>query len=974
MTLLSTTSYYFQQPWWLLLGLAALPMLWLARRNLATLGMVRGILACILRLAVVALLGVILARPAISRTNDQLTVIAVMDRSKSVPQELQAGALEYLRSAAAVKDAKSQLAVVDVAEFADIMMLPSVSADIRQRNTSLDGLQSRLASGVEMAMAIAPPSTAGRILLISDGNETAGDLRQTARSAAANGIPIDVLPRRYRHQNEVIFRNLVAPVKARTGQTVPLRFVLTSTVAASGTIYLSRNGQNVGTLPVELKPGTNVCSLSAPVGTGGVVRYEADFKPADPKSDSIDQNNHAAAVTFVAGPGHTLVLDGDAGVSGGNIVKALEEARIQATYQPAGNLTDRLIDLMDCDCIILANVDSSSLTVQQQDMLSRYVTETGGGLIMVGGPNGFGAGGWIGSPVAAVMPVEMDPHQKKQMPKGALALVMHACEMPDGNHWGKEVAIAAVKCLSQRDLVGVLDYGGQGAWVYPLAEVGDRSKPIAAIKNMTMGDMPDFGTPLQAAYDKLAVCDAAARHVIIISDGDPQPPSAQLLAQYKAKHITITTVAVSPHEQSMPANFKYIADYTGGRNYLVSDPKQLPQIFIKEAQVVRRALIVEETFQPVVKGSYHDLLRGISAMPKLEGYVLTEPRGGTNELVLANSKGDPLLAAGHFGLGRTIAFTSSADARWANDWLGWGGFARFWEQAVRWAGKSSQKSECDILADVQGQDVTLTVESVDAEGKFVQFSQVAGQTIAPDMSVKDLSLAQVGPGRYRGNFRMDQGGAYLVNIRYKKAGPEGGDGMAQTAVIVSFSPEFADLTDNAGLLEEIAAMTGGRVLDDDPAKAGLFSTAGVKFPRAVTPILTPLLFAWLALFLLDVAVRRVAFDLMPAVRWLGRLGGVFARGQAKTDATLERLKAKREETAKQLRRPSAQSGQRYQPKAGAEMPTVASETPPPDVAGAQPAAPAKPPPPPPPKQDSHLDQLLKAKRRTGLRKGDKEKE
>ena len=50
-----------------------------------------------------------------------------------------------------------------------------------------------------MALAIAPPDTATRVLLISDGNETDGDLKEAARIAAANQIPIDVLALRYQY-------------------------------------------------------------------------------------------------------------------------------------------------------------------------------------------------------------------------------------------------------------------------------------------------------------------------------------------------------------------------------------------------------------------------------------------------------------------------------------------------------------------------------------------------------------------------------------------------------------------------------------------------------------------------------------------------------------------------------------------------------------------------------------------------------
>ena len=63
-------------------------------------------------------------------------------------------------------------------------------------------------------------------------------------------------------------------------------------------------------------------------------------------------------------------------------------------------------------------------------------------------------------------------------------------------------------------------------------------------------------------------------------------------------------------------------------------------------------------------------------------------------------------------------------------------------------------------------------------------------------------------------------------------------------------------------------MTHGRVLplDSDPNEANLYDSAGLKFPETHLPLVRPLMLAWLALFLLDVAVRRVIVDVRGALR------------------------------------------------------------------------------------------------------------
>ncbi|HQG97026.1 MAG TPA: VWA domain-containing protein [Thermotogota bacterium] len=278
----NTYGFYLGQPWWLLASLVIVPMTWLARRNLASLGRGRRIAAVVLRVVVVLLLAVLLAKPMLVQKSRRTTVIAVLDRSQSIPADRAEAVLDYLAKAVVRKDAQDQLAVVDVAEAARISMLPSSDTTIRRRNTLLTGKQSRLADGIQMAMAIAPPDTAVRIVLASEGNEAEGDLKEAARTAAANRIPIDVIPLRYRYDNEVLFRRIATPPRIRAGQTIPLRFILDSTSDVRGKLMLTLNGKPVDLMPdtpevavpVELKAGTNVKTVSISVGPRGLHDFE----------------------------------------------------------------------------------------------------------------------------------------------------------------------------------------------------------------------------------------------------------------------------------------------------------------------------------------------------------------------------------------------------------------------------------------------------------------------------------------------------------------------------------------------------------------------------------------------------------------------------------------------------------------------------------------------------------------------------
>ena len=970
-------GFYFMRPWWLTAFALIIPVVWLGRRHLTALSPVRRTLAIILRTVVISILVLLLSRLMLTRKSDELTLITVIDRSQSVPENLHDAALAYLREALGDSGATDRLGVVDVAEAASISKLSSSEMVIRQRNTTLFGQQSKLSDGIQMAIAIAPPDSATRILLVSDGNETAGDLKESARIAAISGIPIDVLPLRYDYEQEVIFRRLAAPAKARSGQTISLRFILSSTDRCTGRLLLNLNGKPVDLVPetdeiaapIELEAGTNVKTISLPVGTRGMHNFEGIFIPDDATQDRLAQNNHAATMTFVAGPGHVLVVDSDDS-SANSLYRALGTTDIDVRYRRAVELPDNLAMLMDIDVIVLANTDCSSFTYQQQEMLKRYVTDLGGGLIMTGGPDSFGAGGWIGSPIAEILPVDLDPPQKKQMPKGALVLIMHACEIPQGNYWGKKIAEAAAKTLSRKDLVGILAYAWQGGsdWVYPLSEAGDKSGVISAIKQMQMGDMPDMGRHLQAAYDKLVTCDAGQKHVIIISDGDPQGPTDQLLSKMKDAKITCTGVAINPHSPADVDSLRRIAQLTNGRFYNVQNPSQLPRIFVKEAQVVRRNLIVEETFTPKISYGLSEIVRGLStALPNLDGYVLTGAKSDLSQVIIKNPKDDPIMAVCQAGLGRCVAFTSSVDSQWAGAWIQWGGFERFWEQTARWAAKPGESYDCEVFADVDGREVTINVEAVDVGGKSAQLAHIEAQMIAPDVSMSTVTLAQTGPGQFQGKFQASSAGSHVLNLRYRKVGDDAKTHVMQVPVTVPFAPEYRDLSDNTPLLEEVSSITSGRVLTSDAAGANLFDRSGVKFPQTQLPLTRPLMFAWLLFFLLDVAVRRIAIDFKAIGRALS--GGRKRRGPEQREQMLNQLRLRRKKVQEKFKSRSkryeavdAEARDLPVAKAPRKMP----------AAGAKPTEKPAQPKKPPTQEQSHIQQLLRAKRKAAEEREDKD--
>jgi uncharacterized membrane protein len=89
----------------------------------------------------------------------------------------------------------------------------------------------------------------------------------------------------------------------------------------------------------------------------------------------------------------------------------------------------------------------------------------------------------------------------------------------------------------------------------------------------------------------------------------------------------------------------------------------------------------------------HPIIRGIKgSWPSLLGLNAVVVDEGADLIVTAG--GHPLLVAGEFGEGRSVAFTSDCAPHWAPpEFVTWEHYARLWSQIVEWAAKIAVQEE-----------------------------------------------------------------------------------------------------------------------------------------------------------------------------------------------------------------------------------------------------------------------------------------
>lgn len=929
---------HFHDPRWIALLPVLVPLLlWLQAKSLAGLSRGRLWTSFLLRSAILSLLVLAVAGLQMVVESDTMTVLFAIDRSKSVPDSEAKRALDYIRQVLPTKRADDRAGLLIFGGDAAVQVLPketfaspelaALRAEIQPDATSIDRV-------LRKSRVTFPEETAKRLVLFTDGEETGGSSAQagqdavlnTLKTVLASGVDVWVVPLGRSDAPEMLIAE-ISMVDPQINWGVPIqpKVKVVSNVSGKARVTLNTGEQTISVVQ-DVKPGDrNFFDFPAiKLQNGGPHEIQAILEPLDPALDTLAGNNHAYTFTDVQSESRILILASSL-EDVAPLRKAMQGEKVELDIRTGGGMPEDPEELRHYDCIVLANLSREFLSPEQMAVIESCVKDQGAGLVMIGGDQSFGAGGYLNTPVERALPVSMDLKNQKVMPSGALGIVLHTCEFAEGNSWGKKISKAAIDVLSPQDYAGLLYFGwGAGTsgetWLFVPTLVQRKRWMFSLIDGCEPGDMPDLDKIVSMAVKGLTnLSNVSLKHCIIITDGDPSPPTAGTLAAAKKGKITITVITIAPHGGADVAAMKNIAEQTGGSYYSPSDPRKLPQIFVKEAAIVRKSLIHQDDRGiPVNLGSPGEILREFgSDFPKVKAFVVTSLRDRAEQHLWSTVEGEkiPVLARWHYGLGRAVAFTSDTGARWASDWVSWGNYDKFWANLFHWVCRQRMPAQHTIQAHVEGDTARVMVEALTPEGRYKEFASLTGSASEPrmgqDPNAKSLPLTfrMTAPGRYEATFPVNQQGAYTVSV-LDLSDPAKPNSIV-TGLAKSYSKEYELNQEEGGaLLRKMGAVcteatttwlkteTGEARLRDledlsvQARQSGLFKH-NLPLRQRPKDFFWPLLLAALLLLPFDIAVRRLNIDPLIALAWLGEklapLVGVLRRkkdalAQAATEA------------------------------------------------------------------------------------------
>jgi len=823
----------FNAPEWLLLA----PMLAFLGWQWRSLGLERP-----LRLLCLVLAVVILAQPKLRKGGKGTDLWVLVDRSASVGEVLETRIAEV---ETILQRAKGD---VDNLVFVDFAALPVMRGEAEGQAYAGSREATNLGLAARFCLARIPPARSARLLLLSDGFSTV-PLAGLGELLSNNKIPLDYRFFTPEAESDYRIAAINSPINIQSGDSFIVEASITGSPDVETPYSVRRNGVECARGTVRIRRGAGKLRFSDKLEQGGSYRYEVEIFP---KNDAFQGNNRASTWVKVSGGPRILLITG---YDGDPIASVLGNSGFEIDKISDFRLLDEGL-LSGASSVIINNVPANLIPGKFLKALRFYVESQGRGLIMLGGENSFGSGGYYRSVIDELLPVSMELDDDNRKNAFALAIVLdRSGSMAEAANelgltkmdLGNEGAARAVKLLSQGDDAAVLAVDTMVRRVVPLTAMeADREKIIKSIRSIrSSGSGLYIYASLEAAWQELKKSKASAKHVILFADAaDCERPGdySHLLHEMIIDGVTVSVIGMGRETDKDAPLLKDIAMLGNGRAFFGDDPADLPGLFSQEAAAAAKSSFV---FDPAAVAA-DPLWSQVSEKPikwlsEVDGYNLTNLRPeGFAALRAVDKFNSPLAAFRQKGAGRTVALCFPLSGPAAASALKWPGYSELVRTIVRWASAEDVPPGLALKTKISGTmlDVDLFYDESWTD-RLLNPPPLVLMEDSAEGETRELVWEKMKIGNFHTSVYLKPNVPYRGAVRLP-----GGGSLPFGPESIGTSPEWSFDPDSRTELKSASELSGGKERLDLSTAFAEPTGRGELDPRS--KLLTALLVAFLA--------------------------------------------------------------------------------------------------------------------------------
>lgn len=289
---------------------------------------------------------------------------------------------------------------------------------------------SNLARALEVVQQTLQGEPLAGLVVISDGaTRESAELDALLLTLLAAQVPVySIGVGQTRYARDIEISRIRLPRRVLEGNQVLADVTLTQQGYDGQTLDLvvEDDGRILHKQPVQLEPGTQTVRMSLDTDDSGARQLR--FYLANQSGEQIADNNHQQTMLtvndakmrilyFEGEPRFELKFvrravadDASLGVTG--LIRTADAKFYRVGIESPEDLQKGFPitreELFAYDALILGSVEISLLSREQQEMIVEFVSERGGGLLLLGGRHAFAEGGYYDSPLSDISPLVIE--------------------------------------------------------------------------------------------------------------------------------------------------------------------------------------------------------------------------------------------------------------------------------------------------------------------------------------------------------------------------------------------------------------------------------------------------------------------------------------------------------------------------------------------------------------------------------------
>ncbi|MCK5199874.1 MAG: VWA domain-containing protein, partial [Spirochaetales bacterium] len=501
--------------------------------------------------AFLSIISLIIVLSGVSPVKDKITttVVFLLDISRSISEEYRNSAFDWINSSLPETGENINTGLVVFGETASVVRTPGPSPlDIKSISFPVSEV-SNLEAGLQQSLALMPSSGDRRIVILSDGNETRGNILESIRSYGINGVRVSTVPLSgLSADNEIIARSITGPSRASPEEKISLTLEIESQIGTTGNLFFFLDGEYYGEDIIAISRGRTLVSYKVNLKNPGYHLFEAVIESED---DTHFENNQFQKMIFIEGSPPVLYVHDGRG-SSELFLGPLQDHGFTFDIISASTFPDTLSELFSYDSVILDNIPAYFFSISKMEMLRKAVAG-GLGLLVIGGDNSLGAGGYYNTPLEKAIPIDVDITSSLDLPGTALVMVIdNSGSMQDAagenerkSDLAKQAVYSALEVLEPGDTAGILAFDSGYKWIVRIEPELDLDSVRANLFPLSPGGGTILLPALKEAYRVLDSTIASVKHILILSDGYTDAEGFKsLVGAIHKSGITVSTVAV----------------------------------------------------------------------------------------------------------------------------------------------------------------------------------------------------------------------------------------------------------------------------------------------------------------------------------------------------------------------------------------------------------------------------------------------